>query len=187
MKQVLIGAAVCAVAMFLWGFLFWAATPLPYAMVMKVAPDELAVGQKLKDLLPASGVYLIPSPASGVSTDEMGRRQLAGPAAQIIFNRDGITMGAGTFLAGLAHYFASALIVGLLLLAALPAAPTFGARAKLVFLAGLAGSVFSDLGKPIWWHYPWSYSVLDFSYDATIWLIGALILAKFVRSQPQER
>ena len=183
MKQVLIGAAVSAVAMFFWGFLFWAATPLPYSMVMRAAPDEVAVGQKLRELLPESGVYLIPNPASGASPEELGKRQAAGPVAQIFVRREGATMGAGVFVSGLVHYFVSALIAGLILTIALPAAPAYGTRVKLVFLAGLAGSVFSELGKPIWWPHPWSHALLEFSYDATIWLIGALILAKFVKGQ----
>jgi hypothetical protein len=183
MKQVLIGAAVAAVAMFFWGFLFWAATPLPYTAVLRPAPDELALGQKLKEMLPKSGVFLVPSPASGVSQDELAKRQAAGPVAQIIFNRDGVTMGPGVFIGGLIHYFVASLVGALLLTAVLPAASSYGARVRVVFLAGLAGSVFSDLGKPIWWHYPWRFSLLDFTYDVTIWVIGALILAKFVRSR----
>ena len=48
-------------------------------------------------------------------------------------------------------------------------------------IAGLSGSVFSNLGKPIWWIQPWSFHILNFVYDITSWALAALVLAHFVR------
>jgi hypothetical protein len=183
MKQTLVGAAVAAVAMFLWGFLFWGATDIPYKAVMRAVPDEPAFAQKLTEALPETGVYLVPSPSSGLSQDEMTKRMGAGPVAQVIFIREGVGVGAGVFVWGYVHMFVTAVLAGLFLRAARPAAVSYGSRFNLVLLAGLAGSVFSNLGKPIWWHHPWSYHILYFAYDVTSWLLAALVLAKFIRER----
>jgi hypothetical protein len=183
MKQILIGAALAALAMFFWGFLVWGAPHnLPYTTVIKSVPDELALGAVLNQALPETGVYLLPNPASGASAEEVQKRAAAGPLAQVIFVKEGAVMGAGVFFWGYVHMFVAALIGGLLLRGTLPTTTGYGSRVTFVLLVGLAGSFFSNLGKPIWWHQPWPYHLAYFAYDLSSWLLAALILAKFVRA-----
>ncbi len=56
-------------------------------------------------------------------------------------------MSWSTFLAGFLHMLVSVAIRAWLLTLAAP--DTYGGRLTLAFVAGLAGSVFSNLGKPI--------------------------------------
>ncbi len=181
MKRILIGSVLAAVVLFVWGFLFWGVSGLADA-VMDPAPDEAALSQKLAEVLPKTGVYLLPYPPSS-PTDEFVRRHEAGPLAQIFFRREGTNpMGGGVFLGGFLHMLVSALVMAFALSLVLPAAPGYGARVKVVLLAGLAGAIYSNLGKPIWWHQTWDYHFLTFVYDFTSWVLAGLVLAKFVRS-----
>lgn len=182
MKGILVGSALSALAMFFWGFLWWGAPHfIPYKMAMKTAPDEVALAASLASALPSTGVYLLPNPASGATAEDVQKRAAAGPTAQIFFMREGAAMDGGVFLWGYLHMFAASLLGALLLKRVGSIASSYGDRAGLVLLLGLAGSFFSNLGKPIWWHQPWNYHLTYFTYDFTSWLLAALILAKFVR------
>jgi hypothetical protein len=184
MKQILIGAALAALALFFWGFLVWGAPHnLPYKTVIKTAPDEVALGAALSQALPETGVYLLPNPASGASMEEVQKRAAAGPLAQVVFVKEGAAMGAGVFIWGYLHMFATCLIGALILRGVLASTNGYGSRVSFVFMVGLAGSFFSNLGKPIWWHQPWPYHLAYFAYDLSSWLLAALILAKFVRER----
>jgi hypothetical protein len=177
MKSVVIGSAIAAIALFFWGFLFWGATTLPY-QAMKPVPDLPALQVALKAALPETGVYLLPHPDQG-SQEEMGKVMAAGAFGRIIFVREGVTMGGSTFLFGILHSFVAALFLALLLRAAAPS--SYGAGVTLIVLAGLAGAVYSNLGKPIWYFHPWPVHVVDFVYDLTSYLVAGLVLAKFVK------
>lgn len=183
MKGMLVGSALSALAMFFWGFLWWGAPHyLPYKTAMKTAPDEAALAASLSASLPATGVYLLPNPASGASAEDVQKRAAAGPMAQIFFMKEGAAMGGDVFVFGYLHMFVASLLAGLLLQRVVAATTGYGSRAGVVLLIGLAGSFFSNLGKPIWWHQPWDYHLTYFTYDFSSWVLAALILAKFVRS-----
>ena len=175
--KTLIGVVLGAVVMFFWGFLFWQVSPLP-KQIMKTAPDETALAQALVAELKDPGVYVLPG--MGQPEAEYTTRVKAGPLAWVIFRREGTEPVSGsTFLAGFVHMLVSCAIMAWLL--GLAAPPTYGGRLTLAVVAGLAGSVFSNLGKPVWWIQPWDFHVLNFAYDVTSWALAALVLAHFVR------
>jgi len=90
-------------------------------------------------------------------------------------------MSGGVFGGGFVHMFVSVLVMAFALNLVVPATATYGARVKLVIVAGLAGAIYSNLGKPIWWHHVWDYHLLEFVYDFTSWVLAGFVLAKFVR------
>jgi hypothetical protein len=180
MKKLMLGSVLAAVAMFFWGFLYWAAFPFTYR-VMAPAPNQQALAKAMADALPASGVYLLPHPKVG-SQEEMTKLFQAGPLVQINIQKQGTDPVQGSvFLWGFVHMLASAFLMALVLRAAAPAAASFGTRLQVAALAGLAGACYSNLGKPIWWHQTWDYHLLNFGFDLGSWLLAALVLAFFVK------
>jgi len=178
MKRLLIGATLAAVAMFFWGFLYWALFPLPWKLIGPV-PDELAMGQALDELLPASGAYVLPHPvASG--EEESLRRTQAGPIATILYRKAGRSPTDPTiFLGGFLHGWIAALGMGLLLRCIRP-----GSYARAVGLLagiGLVAAIWANLGRPIWYAQPWEYHVLIAVYELGGWFVAGLVLAKFAR------
>ena len=178
MKRLVIGSVIAAVAMFIWGFLVWGASPFPY-QVLKPVADVPALQQALKGALPESGVYMFPHPSQGTEA-ETQKKLSEGAFGRVTFVREGATMGGGTFVLGYLHNLVTALVLGLVLLRVAPGA-TYGARLGTVVVAGLAGAIYAHLGKPIWMFDPWGAHMFDFAYDVTSYLVAGLVLAKFVR------
>ncbi len=180
MKKLVLGALLAAVAIFVWGFLFWA-TPLS-APVFKQAPDEAAVTQSLAANLPATGTYYIPDPRSDAADFEA--RHQAGPLVTIFYREAGTpAMTPTVFLLGFLHMFISMLLAGLLLRLAAPALRTYGSKVVFVVLAGVAVGVWGNLGDPIWYYQPWTYHLMTTLYDIIAWGLGGLILARFVQAE----
>lgn len=178
MKQVFVGSAVAAVALFFWGFLFWGASTIPYR-IMSPVRDEPALLRALSAQLPGGGVYLVPHP----SDPDMMKKQQAGPLVEILYRSAGARPPAVTFGGGFLHMFVGAFLMGLLLRQALPALGTYGARVSFVLLAGLAGATYAHLGAPLWWHQPVRFHALFFVYDVTSWLVAGLVLGRFLRTR----
>ena len=179
MKNLVVGSALAAVALFFWGFLFWAVSPLPYR-IMKPVSDVPALQQALRFALPESAVYLFPHPSQGTE-EEVQKRMAEGAFGRVIFVREGASMGGGTFGLGFLHYLVTALLLAVLLRAS--GGGTYAARLAIVTLTGLAGAVYAAFTKPIWMFDPWGAHVLDFTYELSSFVIAGLVLAKFVRPE----
>ena len=59
MTRLAAGTALAAVAMFVWGMLFWGANPLPYR-AWKQPTDDVGAGQALRTYFPETGTYAVP-------------------------------------------------------------------------------------------------------------------------------
>jgi hypothetical protein len=164
---------LAAIAMFVWGFLFWGILSEPLGLSHVVA-DEPGLGETLNDALGDDGVYFLP----GDMADEAAwtARHQAGPLAMIHFRRaGGDPMAPSLFLSGFLHMLVSATLIGWLI----QAAPASG-RMKVVFLAALAAAVFANLGTPIWMYQSWKYHSLVAAYQFVGWLLAGVLLTKML-------
>jgi hypothetical protein len=119
---------------------------------------------------------------AGESDAEYASRSRSGPLAWVIFRREGTDpMRLATFVAGFAHMLVSVSLLAWLLKLAGP--DTYTGRFGVALVASLAGAVFSNLGKPIWWIQPWNFHILNFAYDITSWAVAGLVLAHLVRNR----
>jgi len=179
MKKLWIGATLAAVALFVWGFIFWALLPTPW-LVLRGAPDEVALASSVAQALPGPGVYVLPHP-HGSDEAEAARRAVEGPILQIILSAGRDPMSPAMFLGGFLHMWISALLMGWLLMRFAPA----GYRGALLCAAGMAGAaaVWGNLGKPIWYAQPWGFHLLNAVYDFTGWVLAGAVLARFVRRE----
>ncbi|HEY2290257.1 MAG TPA: hypothetical protein VGM86_06085 [Thermoanaerobaculia bacterium] len=181
MRKILIGSLLAAIAVFIWGFLYWNVFPLKNNVFTPV-PDERGLAQELGRYLSSSGAYAIPDPRSSPDPKGFVGNLENGPIAEILYQKEGSpAVSGGRLLAGLIHMFLSALLMALLLNLALPQLRSYGSRVTFVLLAGLAGAFFAHLGNPIWFHQPWSYHIFKTVYDVTCWALAGLVLARFVR------
>lgn len=177
--RILLGAVVAGIAVFLWGFIFWGVSPLPYSSLSRTA-DDAAAGRALMTNLPQTGTYFIPSQHNAPEVQEA--LFAAGPVAMIFFNREGKPMMSAMQMAqGLLHSIGIALIVAIALYLLGGGAPTYAERVRLVALVGLASALMIPIGNIIWWYYPASWQLWNALYQAVAWLIMALVLAHFVK------
>lgn len=186
--RVLLGAVLSALALMLWGFVFWVVLSAPGGEVRAV-PDELAVTEFLYRALPQSGTYVFPTrPQPDNGRDEVRvleayrQRQIAGPVGLLHINRGGADpLSPRTYVRGFAQAFAATLLAAVLMLAAMPVLETFVQRAAFVFGLGLFAAVAVRLYEPIWWHLPWGHFVHSAAYHVAGWLIAGIVLAAIVR------
>lgn len=172
-----LGALLAAIAMFMWGFVYWGSGLVdPFAHVS--AEAETAIGEALKANLTADGVYFIPDSKVGTEEEWMARMG-QGPIAMMNFKSGGAPPMGMTMAQGFAHMLVTALLLAGLLAYVAPAG-TYLERFRLVAVVGVIAAVFAHLGQPIWWHFPWSYAILGAVYDAGAYAIAGAILAYFV-------
>jgi len=177
MLKLAIGAVLAAVAMFFWGFAYWGSGLVdPFAHMTVEAQD--AVTQAFTANLTADGVYFIPE-SQGVPEDQWAARMAAGPIAMFNYKSSGAAPMTTTMGLGFAHMLLTALLIGAFL-RYVTTADTYLARFKLVVCIGFIAAVFTHLGQPIWWHYPWAYSLLGAIYDFGGYVIAGAVLAYFV-------
>lgn len=178
MKKLIVGSLLAAVALFIWGAIYWT-NPLTYSFLER-APDETAAAKALLEIFPNSGTYLLPHP--GNSPEMVNKLSLSGPIATVYIERQGRpAMEPSVFVFGFLHGFVTVLLIGILLKLACPALVTYGSRLRFVFLAGLTMAIFAHGGEVIWWHHPWNWPLVTGVYDVSGWLVAGLILAGFVK------
>ncbi|MCW5557059.1 MAG: hypothetical protein KIT22_04375 [Verrucomicrobiae bacterium] len=177
MKRILLGSFLAALALFVFGAVFWT-SPIPYAYVEKAGTDDVELGRLLRNALPNDGVYIVPSPANPTETVMALHRQ--GPLATIHYHRGGTEpMSPSTFVAGFFHGWVTTFLLALLL--HLAARPRCGQWLLLVALAGIAVTNYTSLGDGIYWSHPWPWLVLNAAYNAAAILIAGLVLSAIVK------
>ncbi|MCZ6536548.1 MAG: hypothetical protein O6838_01455 [Gammaproteobacteria bacterium] len=179
MKELLLGSVIAAVALFFWGFVYWAVSPLPYTALKTVA-DETAAGQALLEHFPQSGTYYLPDPQNP-DIDEMNALHRQGPVAMVDIDADGaVPQSPIVMLAGFAHMLITTLMISLLMRLTGDALATYGDRVLFVFLAGVIVAFWARISDVIWWGLGLPWQMYNAIYDVSAWLIAGLILAKFV-------
>ncbi len=185
--RVLVGAVVSALALLLWGFLFWAVLSVP-GEVERAVPDEPGLMQTLRERLPASGTYTFPAPPArraardATALEAFRQRNLAGPIGMIHWRSGGTDpLSPRNHLLGFLHLLAASFVAALLLAVALPALDSYARRAAFVFGLGVFAVLAVRLSDPVWWHLPWGHFLHAALYDGAAWFISGLVLGGIVK------
>ena len=182
MKRLLLGSFLAALAMFIWGFVFWA-TPVSSG-AFESTGNYAEIGEALNDLLPADGAYHVPW--YGVEEEQMLSLHEQGPLATIHYRRAGAPMGAPSVMVfGFIHMLITAGLLAFLLRMALPALHTYGQRAGFVALAGVAAAFWFEMADPIWWYQSLTAHLYAGFYSIIAFVIAGLVLAKFVTREDE--
>jgi len=180
MKRLLLGSILAALAVYLWGALFWYGPGVNN--LFTEIHDQKALAEDLQAQLRSDGAYFLPwNPQDMDATLE---RQRQGPIATIHFHRGGVEpQSAGILILGFLHVLVTVLLLAFALEMIAPALNRYTDRARFVILIALAASIFANLDQPIWWYQTWSFHLINALYDFGAWMIGGLILAAFVQSE----
>jgi ABC-type Na+ efflux pump permease subunit len=182
MPRTLLGCLLAALAMFVWGAAFWMSS-LPRRTLGRTADDE-AAGKTLRQMLPGSGTYIVPSPAN--NPEILDKLIRVGPIATIHFHDEGIEpMAPSVFILGYLHMLAVVILLAALLAAVRDSLTGYWSRVGFVTVAGFAAAFFAGLNGPIWWHQPWAWNLMSALYEFGAWTAAGLVLAAFSpSSQP---
>jgi hypothetical protein len=177
-KWLMWGAGLSAVALMVWGYLFWAVSPLPFA-VLKPLPDEEAVMKVVRDTQLVTGVYNFPGQVEGQGMDgAFFEKTKSGPIGQIFIRREGYNpLNPLYYVAEFMHFFLVSLGVGALLLWVRPQLPTYALRLGFVVALGAVAALSLDFSGPLWWHHAWGFHALTALYNAGSGLVSGLVLA----------
>jgi hypothetical protein len=186
--KLLLSSLATAVALMLWGFLFWTVISMRFN-VLHPPPNDQAVAQVLHDNIPATGTYYYPMPMhdaaanNDASAEEAWMKKAkSGPVFMLSYRADGADpMDGMTYLWGFIQFAVSAMLVGGLMLMALPQLTSYGRRVRFVFLAGLFGAFFIDTSQPIWFQMPWDFHLFNGAFHVVGWLIGGAVMAAILK------
>jgi hypothetical protein len=186
--RVLFAALISAVAMFIWGFVFWG--PVLNMTVRLIAPLPATI--ELDALAPlraenlADGMYVYPGPLLD-QTDEAAvaaweKKINEGPIVHMTYKSSGVSpMDANMFAKGFAHSFVLALLGGVLLSSVAAYLPSYGRRFALLALASLIAALWTPIGDMIWWFHPTKYALGSAAYTLVAGLLMAAITAAIVK------
>ena len=174
MKNLLLGSFLAGLALFMWGFIYYGISGIPYKFLG--TPDASA-GMALKASFPADGTYIIPSPNS----ENLEVAQKEGPIAMVHIVRDGAESALSMMGFGFLHGWAYCLILGCLLQQICKKAG-YGERVWFVTQVGIAGAFLARFGDAIWFLQDWSWQLSNFAYSVLGAALAGAILAKFIKS-----
>jgi hypothetical protein len=178
MRKFVIAPVFAALAMFVWGFLYWGAPHnLPYRSLGKVS-DPAATAEAVGKLFPVSGAYFLPSPLDGEMTmTEMMKR---GPSVEVHVRKESLTvMDPAVLVRGYLHMLVVAVLLTVMLCGLEKAFVRWTCRVKFCAFLGLLVAV-GDLGAAIWWGHAWGWTIALSAYDFVMYLIAGLVLGKIV-------
>jgi hypothetical protein len=182
MRRIAIGIVLATLVTYVWGFLYWGASPIPYTAWTQAA-DDAAAQAALRTHFPERGTYFVPG--RDHPTDEMTALYQAGPVALVHMlapaGRD--PFDVGIMVKGFSLVLLSAALLALLL-HRLARVLRYGELARVVVLVALLATLVVDLGDYAWWNIPGAWKLAQGVYDFTAILIPGLIVARFVTPAP---
>jgi hypothetical protein len=188
MGMVLLGSLLSAIAMFLWGFVWWVALPLKF-LVLKAMPEQETILDTLRALNLESGAYFIPFVDETKVTSEnkaetmklMMEKHKTGPLVQITYRKSGMDMAYPlTMVPGFVQMFVSSLLVGVLLWMGLAGLTSYGERLLFVFIVNVFATISIDLSAPLWFHHPWGLPLYNAGFHLSCGVLSGLILAALI-------
>lgn len=178
MQRTILGILIATIVMYVWGFVYWGASGVPYA-AWEQAPNDAAAGAALLEHFPESGVYYMPG--NDHSTEERNVLFESGPTGFVILDRDGRpAFDTNIMLAGFLLNGVVAAVVALLLHMTLPAAPGYTQRLRLVAVVAAVAVLLVNFGDVVWWAVPTGWVVAQAFYNFTAIVLSGAVLARFI-------
>jgi hypothetical protein len=185
MKRVLLGSFAAAVAMFIWGWVFWGVIGMilnPY----KPVPDPHAsvIVAAAKAAFTESAVYRYPHPGGGSGGSDWEAQHREGPIVEIVYHSEGAPpMNPKMMVLGFLHMWFTAFVVGLIMNQFSASARLSSFRDRLVFVIILAllSSLWIDTGRYIWFYHPFTHELFHAVYHISGLTVAGLVLAAIVK------
>jgi hypothetical protein len=174
-----IAVLLASIAVYVFGFLYWGVSPLPY-IAWKATPDDAAAQQALRQHFPVSGTYFIPSRKH--SGEEQAKLFQQGPVGFVHIHRDGRPVhDVAIFIRGFILTVATSALIALILARTRTAFPDYTSRVGFVSLLGATASLLHEGGDTVWWALPEDWQSAKAAYNVGVWVVSGLVLARFVR------
>ncbi|MBN2411459.1 hypothetical protein JXQ31_07185 [candidate division KSB1 bacterium] len=179
MKKFILGVILAGLTSFFWGAFYWMG-PIT-ANTFKTQEDDSALRQALLDNMRESGTYYVPNTGNN---EESMKLMEQGPVALIHFIREGRSDNmAPSIVLGLLLNIFTALIIALLLKIALNKLNRYNRRIGFVALIGFVAAFYTHMSSAIWWYHAATWTIIQFLYDFTVYVVSGLVLAAFIKPE----
>ena len=185
MGKSMVSVLLAATVLWVWGFVYWGLSPLPYA-TWKSASNDRAAQMALLQHFPQGGTYYIPSRAH--SSEEQRALLQSGPwgFVQISYaQREPFEVKTMVYGLLLNMLFAGALAI--LMYRLRNTARTYSGRLGVPFWAGLIAVVLIDGGDVVWWNLAPDWQLFKAIYNFSAFLIVGAVLAFFIKGTVRDR
>ena len=169
------GILVTAIALFVFGFLYWGVSPLPYTALNSAADQEAALGD-IKRHFPDSGAYMVPAAAN---------MELLAKGSQAVVYVDHEVPASQPDPAGMALGFLHNVLMALVLFLLLRHQDGMSQYLKTGALAGLAAVVVIEGSDVAWWLYPMSWKIHSAVYHLLCFVLAAALLGRFMPARQE--
>lgn len=186
--RALAAAAISAVLMFLWGFVYWGPVLNMTARLMQPLPAdrEMDVLAPMRAGEMPTGMYVYPGPVSNKHDEtalaEWEQKIKDGPIFHMAYSRTGTNPMDPLMLArGLLHSFVIALLSAGLLAMGVQSLPSYASRVGLLVLVSLIAAIWTNVGAMIWWFHTPGYTLGQMAYELGAGLAMALVTSALIR------
>jgi len=186
MKQLLFGALVGCVILFVWGWLTWSLIPIHISSIRNIGNEDSVISA-MRINMDRKGVYVfpgMPAPDNKTAMDTYTQKCQRGPMGFIVYNPEGSDpMPVSQMVIGLVLFFISAYIASWFLSRSTAAASGYIVRVSFCGMLGLFISISTHILNWNWMDFPFDYT-LSWVLDSVVgWLLAGLGIAAIVKTQ----
>lgn len=182
MKKVILAALASTGVLLIWGITYWQIIYEPIK-IYNTIPDAEKVAQLLQESGTTTGTYFYPWPRNTDATfRQFITKHTHGPFFKLSYVREGVNpQTPQKMIGGILHYLLVTFLAAIIILLVDPDKVSFRKKVLILFLAGSIGTIFIQLGDPIWFHLPWDYSLGILVYELVSWLIIGIMTALIMK------
>lgn len=177
MKRFLLVPLLAALAMFIWGFIYYGVSGIPY----KALGTTGDVGPALNELFPNDGTYVLPDPrgSSEVRAEQMKRGHLI----TVHIKKSGVKeMDPAILTKGFLLEFISCLLLALIVHQAYGVQPDRCLyRFILCLIVGILVTIYSNGGQVIWWQQDWCWHLMTILHDIIAFVLAGAVITFFYK------
>ena len=175
MVKTIAGIGLTAIVLFIFGFLYWGISTLPYTALNSTADQEAALGD-IKRHFPDTGAYLVPS------ADNM---ELLTKGSQAVVYVDHEVPPSQPDPQAMALGFVHNVLIALVVFLLLRNQESMSQHLRIGALAGLAAVVVIEGSDVAWWLYPLSWKLHGAVYHFLCFVLAAALLSKFIPAKQE--
>ena len=185
MKQLLFGALLGGIILFIWGWLSWSVVPLHTSSIRNIVNED-AVISAMHVNMDQKGVYIFPGmpiTQDPTLTEEWSQKYRQGPIGMIIYDPDGNEpMMPSQMIVGIIISIMSSFIACWFLSRSTAVNSSYFARVAYCGMLGVFVSLVSHLVNWNWMGYPLDYTIA-WIMDAVIgWILAGLGIAAIMKA-----
>ena len=183
MNRLVFASVLAGIAVFIWGFVSHALSPLGEAGLSSL-PNETPIVEVMRTHIPDKGLYFFPgAPAAGTLSEDQQRQWMdrikAGPNGLLLFDPAGHEpLSVQQLITELVNDFLAALLLGILLgytRLSLWGCVAFGAAVGLMAWLAISVAYWN------WYQFPASYILAEGFGQVVAWALAALVISFVMR------